>query len=184
MNKGATMKPRRLVRYILVLSIVVAVLLYVLSAIWKINAINLFRQYVYYPIPESVSQIKVDKPMSRGGYGYVFRFNIKREDFETIRKSRSFRKIVNIDYLKGEGLYWYWEDWDITKPGGEQGISFSMYALVRKPSWYDLPTWVNPEAYALWNVDTNKNVDIQVLLYNSNLRQAYFVTFHYDGRGL
>jgi hypothetical protein len=174
------MKSRRLILLIAVLSLLCLVFIYVLSALWKTHVKNLFRQYVQNPIPESVAQIKVDKPMSRGGYGYVFCFNVNREDFDRIRKSRTFRREVNISYV-GEGLSWFWEDWYSTKSGGEGGVSFSMYALVRKPSWYDLPTWVNPETYALNKVDDNKNEDIQVLLYNSKLGQAYFITFHYYG---
>jgi len=87
--------------------------------------------------------------------------------------------------MDGTGLSFDWKGWE-TKTGGERirGFGFEMYALVHKPSWYDLPTWKNPEAYALNEVDMNNNRDIQVLLYNNELRQAYFINFHYDGRGL
>ena len=176
------MKTRKLKLILVVFALLSVVSIYVLSTMWKTRAKNLFQQYIQYPIPESVAQIKVDKAMSkRKGYGYVFRFNIKREDFERIRESRSFRKAIIDSYVKGEGLSWDWEDWDYTKTDEVRGVSFSMYALVRKPLWYDLPTWENPEAYAFTKEDNNDIEDIQVLLYNSKLGQAYFITYHYGG---
>ncbi len=175
-------KSRRLVIVVLVLSFFGAMFL----IYDKLRAPDLFRQYVVNPIPASVSQIKVDHPMKHkgGSYGYVFRFDVNREDFEHIRESRPFREAEEISYVGGEGISWDWKDWDLMKPGGERGSGFSMYALVSKPSWYDLPTWEDPEAYALRQVDENNNKDIQVLLYNSELGQAYFITFHYSGLGL
>ena len=175
------MKTRRL-KLIIAFFLLGVVFIYMLSVLWKAHVENLFREYVQNPIPESVAQIKVDKAMSkRKGYGYVFRFNIEREDFESIRKSRSFRKAIINSYVKGNGLSWEWEDWDSTKTDEVRGVSFSMYALVHKPLWYDLPTWENPEAYALRKLGSNNNRDTQVLLYNSKLGQAYFITFHYGG---
>jgi hypothetical protein len=153
-----------------------------LNALWKASAENLFREYVLNPLPESVARIKVDKPMSkRRSYCYVFRFNIEWKDFESIRDSRSFRKAVIISYMGGEGLSWDWEDWDSTKTDEIRGVSFSMYDFVGKPYWYDLPTWENPEAYALTKEDSINKIDYQVLLYNSKLGQAYFITYHYGG---
>lgn len=176
------MKSQRLILLIVIVSLSGALFIFGFGFTRKMHVENLFRKYVQNPIPESVDKIKVDKPMSYGGYGYVFRFNIKRDDFERIRKSRSFRNVLALNYVYGKGLSWFWGDLDFKSP--EAGMSFSMYALVPAPSWYDLPTWENPEAVALWNVDNNNNSDIQVLLYNSELKQAYFVTFHYNGRGL
>ena len=169
------MKIRRLIFLIAFLSVLGVIFINGFGALWKMHVENLFRLYVQKPIPESVDMIQIDKPKSHGGYGYVFRFNIKRDDFEIIRKSRSFRNVLAISYVNGEGLSWFWSDLDFTKT--EAGMSFSIYSIVHKPSWYDLPTWDNPEAYALRNVDNNNNKDIQVLLYNNNLGMAYFITF-------
>ena len=183
-----SLKSRRLVLVVAVLSLLgVVFFIYVFSVLLKMLAENLFREYVVNPIPESVAKIKVDQPKSRGGYGYVFRFNVNREDFERIRESRPLRDVENLDYKYGTGLLWEWKDWVSTEQSGDRGTGFSMYALVRKPSWYDLPSWENPEAYALRQADVNNHRDIrdiQVLLYNNDRGQAYFITFYYDGRGL
>ena len=176
------MKLKRLISVIAVFSLLGVVFIYVLSTLWKTRAENLFREYVRNPIPESVAQIKVDKPISRGGYGYVFRFNIEREDFESILKSHSLRKAVITVDVEGTGLNWEWEDWDYTKSDEDHHVmGFSIYALVRKPSWYDLPTWENPEAYAFMK-EGNNEADIKVLIYNNKLGQAYFITIY--GHGL
>lgn len=161
-----------------------AFLIYVISAFQKRRTADLFRQYIVNPIPVSVTQIKVDHPQRHGGYGYVFRFNINQEDYERICESRPFRDVENLYYINGKDLSWDWKDWISTKQSGERGVAFGIYDLVRKPSWYDLPTWENPEAHALHKVDEKNNKDIQVLLYNRDIGQAYFITFHYSGRGL
>jgi hypothetical protein len=179
-------KPRRLVPVVVIIFLLgLAFLICVVSILQKIGAADLFRQYVLNPIPESVSHIKVDQPKTHGGYGYVFRFNVNRKDFNCIRESRPFRETENIRYIGGTELSFDWKGWEIETSGERvRGFGFEMYALVRKPSWYDLASWENPEAYALNEVDKSNNRDVQVLLYNNELEQAYFITFHYSGRGL
>ena len=174
-----TMISRRLILRISFTFLLIAVFIFVLNTLWKKNTENLFRKYVHSPIPKSVSRIKVDKPFGHGGYEYVFRFKIKREDFESLRKSRSLRKINIKGYIiDGKGISWVWEDM-VPSSGKEGGVGMPIYSGMHVPSWYDLPTWDNPEAFAIHKEDENKNTYIQILLYNNELGQAYFITYYH-----
>lgn len=144
-----------------------------------------FREHVVDPVPESVADLKMDQPMTHGGYGYVFRFSISEADLELIRASHPFRRARELCY--GDGvLSWDWADTDWrTASGREAGHVFTIYTLVRQPSWFDLESWSDPDAYALATEDSvTKDGDVQVLIHDRVRERACFVAFHYDGRGL
>jgi len=158
---------------------------YALSVVRKARVRHFFRQYILDPVPTSVAHIVVHQPMTHGGYGYVFGFSINDKDLELIRESRPFRETRDISY--GDGvILWEWGDWNPrTSPGEEGGFGLSPYVLVRQPSWFNLASWENPDAYAVLREDKDtKDTDVHVLIYNSGLQQAYVIVFHYDGRGL
>ncbi len=162
---------------------VVLSLIGVLLAVWAIHVLRgpsasaLFRWYVMDPIPPSVTHIKVDQPKAHGGFGYVFRFAVSQGDIEHIRKSRSLRKtLTSISYNDVLDLSWVFED----APSIVRGLT-PYRPGQRRPSWFDLATWKDPEAYALVQVDWSDNEDTQILVYNSDLKQAFFMVFDYRG---
>ncbi len=167
------------------LRVVLAVLslIGVLLAVWAINVLRrpsasaLFRWYVMDPIPASVAHIKVDQPKAHGGFGYVFRFAVSQSDIEHIRKSRSLRKtLTRISYDDVLDLSWVFKD----DPSLEYGLK-PYRPGQRRPAWFDLATWKDPEAYALVEVDWSENKDKQILVYDSDLKQAFFMVFDYRG---
>lgn len=143
---------------------------------------KLFRRYVLNPIPESVTNIKADQVGAFRGYQFVFRFDINRADLDLIIKSRPFREAKITDYLGGGGLYL------VFRVGSfyPEGQSFGIYGAKRhKPSWYTLESWEKPETYALVKEEKVKGedtIDIQVLIYNTKLEQAFFIIYYCWGK--
>ncbi len=169
------LKSRKSLIVYVVLSLFGAVfLIYVISILRKSSTSELFRWYVLDPIPASVTGIKVDQPHKIRGYTYVFRFDINRADLDRIVESRPFREAQITGFLGGGSLFFKWKG-----SPNPIGNGFSMYGT-RKPSWYTLESWDNPETYALvQEVKDVKTSDIQVLIYNGRLGQAFFIVSHY-----
>jgi hypothetical protein len=146
---------------------------------------ELFRQYVWSPIPESVINIRADQPKNFGGYRYTFRFNINRDDLGLLINSRRFVRVWNIKYMDGS-LDWQW-DRDGPFGTGRYNSGIICYnKSTRKPRWFRPGLWDEPEAYALWKEGNQVNIEtfgkdsggpttIRVLLYNENETEAYFV---------
>ncbi|UCD48673.1 MAG: hypothetical protein JSW27_14205 [Phycisphaerales bacterium] len=144
------------------------------------RASDLFREYVLDPIPASVTDIEVVQPKERGGYGYVFRFGVNGVDYEQILKSQPvpFREAYITNDLNTGSLSWQWKG----PPVSFDGYSFTFFGPGPKPSWFDLPSWDDVEVYALSQRDKDwDNPDIQVLIFNATLEQAYFIVFDYGG---
>ena len=68
---------------------------------------ELFREHLLDPIPESVKNIKADRPSEILGYTYTLRFNINRTDLELLIESRTLEKVWNVKYENGY-LNWDW----------------------------------------------------------------------------
>jgi hypothetical protein len=126
---------------------------------------DIFRQFVVDPIPESVTEIKVDQTLALFGYGYTLRFKISRPDLALIINSRAFKRVSNIRYDKKDTfLNWTWD----TGPGA------AMFVYARgkhRPSWFMPETLVNTEAYAI-PVGAG---DTRVLLYGEKEGEAYLI---------
>ncbi len=147
--------------------------IYAVTALLRTPSPELFRRYVSAPIPASVMNIRYDRDLPVYRYAYTFRFNINESDLALLVNSRPFQKISNVKYDSQTGLYW---EWDSTR-----SHSLSVYGpgqgrpwwWQRKPRWFTLDRWDNPQAYVF--KDNSKNWSIQVLLYNDKLGQAYFI---------
>ena len=181
------MKSPKHVRLLTVLAVLsactVLCLIYGRSILLGLPASEIFRQHVVDPIPRSVTDIKVDQPKKRGGYGYVLRFGINRADLRLILESQPvpFSEAQIANDLSDGSLYWRWKG----PPLSLGGHGLTLYGDGRKPSWYDLPSWDNPEVYALVRYEKDWNSrDIQVLIYNPSLEQAYFIVFEYGGNAI
>jgi hypothetical protein len=143
----------------------------------------LFERYVLKPIPRSVAEIRVDQPLSLGGYEYVFRFRICRADLSLILDSRPLERIAKMSITPdGRCLGWDWNPEGQYSPGG---LTFDAYSNSPRaavpPSWYsDLGHWVNFEAYALEYMKNRPGMTatsiLEILIYNETLGEAYFFT--------
>jgi len=132
----------------------------------------LFRQYVLDPIPESVAGIRAHQPKTLGGYGYTFRFEIDRSDLTLILDSRPLERVYSIRYVD-QVLDWNWNP--------SSGVMMSPYGpgwWPREPKWFaDLEAWTDVEAYALDQEQDDGRI-IEVLIHDSDLEEAIFVTFY------
>ena len=134
---------------------------------------ELFARYVCDPIPESVTKIKYDRDLPVYRYAYTFKFDIDKSDLAQIIDSRPFQRVSNLSYDSQKGLYWQWDS--------RHSHSMFVYSSgrdrpwwwQRRPGCFTPDRWDEPAAYAL--VDSGENWSTQVLLYNDELRQAYFI---------
>jgi hypothetical protein len=152
-----------------------------------------FRQYILYPIPKSVTNIKADQPKKIFGYKYTFRFNISREDLVLLLDSRPFIEVWNVKYKNG-ALEWGWdrvgpEELNIAKYGHSMPLYGDVWDLPREPVWFKPGLWDNPEAYVFYKVGDLVNIQVfehdgwisggrvtmKVLLYNEKEGEAYFI---------
>ena len=149
---------------------------------------ELFKQHIMDPIPESVTNIKTDRPSVIGGYTYTLRFNISRADLDSIINSRPFQRVWNVKYNNG---YLDW-GWDRSGPLGVPKYGSSMIVYdpkgPRKPAWFRPKLSDNPEVYAFEKVGDRVNTqifeyepkvydrhDTEFLLYNEKEGEAYFI---------
>ena len=136
------------------------------------------------PIPASVENIRADQPKNVGGYRYIFRFNINRDDLALLTDSRPFVRIWNVEYRNG----YIWWTWDREGPFGLifPNTAAICYDHTHEPNWFKPGLWDNPDAYALLKKGNLMNSEAfkskskgpketRVLLYNQNEAEAYFV---------
>ncbi len=158
-----------------VLGAVIAVIGSCTACVWvksqRTEAVDIFRQYVLDPIPMSVTHIRTSQPKTVGGYGYTLGFTIERSDLTVILDSRPLKRVQSISYENGF-LCW---DWDPSP-----SVQMSPYPSKwwpSEPKWFhELEEWKDVEAYALREERKDGRM-IEVLIYNSELKEAIFLTF-------
>jgi hypothetical protein len=146
---------------------------------------EIFRQHILDPIPESVTNIKADRPSEIWGYRYTLRFNINRADVDELIYSNSLVRVWNVKHRDGR-LSWDWETWHgLPTEGGHyymKGeftmIVYDSRSLRRKPKWFRPELWENPEAYA-FKEKIGGRMYTQVLLYNEKEGEAYFIVSNF-----
>ena len=133
---------------------------------------EIFRDYILYPIPESVTNIRVDQPKKYSGYRYILRFNIKKSDLGRLIDSGPLKRVWNVKYKNG-CLDWAWN----TLNGHTlNGVTITVYDTKgsHEPEWFKLEQWDNPEAYAFVE-DVNGCSNTKILIYNEKKGEAYFI---------
>lgn len=134
---------------------------------------EIFRQHILDPIPESVTNIKADRPKVIGGYRYTLRFNINRTDVAKLIDSGSLVRVWNVEYRDGD-LFWAWDTWRGLSTNGVTIIVYDSRRWRREPKWFRPELWDNPEAYA-FDKKVGDRMNIKVLLYNEKEGEAYFI---------
>ncbi len=127
-----------------------------------------FRNTVLRPIPSSVKAVRADKTWGFNEHGYVFRFDIGKEDLQLLLKSRGFKPIGHVAYHNGTLEY------------GESSratTSFSLYETYDgkyPPRWFKFDTWTDFQAY-LAEKERREYYGVWLLLYREDIGQAYFI---------
>jgi hypothetical protein len=129
---------------------------------------RLFRRYVLDPIPASVTEIKSDRPWEFTGHRYILQFRISKDDLDLILNSRLFKEVKYLKYYDGNIV---WEE----SPRLSQDLTLYNYPEENRPSWFRPELWKNPKAYAFQEQHDRKH--IQILLYNEQLNQVYFIEY-------
>jgi hypothetical protein len=143
---------------------------------------EIFEKYLLNPIPESVKNIKADKPKEIWGHTYTLLFNINRSDLDMLIDSRPFHKVRYIGYFDGH-LRWAWDP-----THSDSVIVYGSRRWRREPQWFRPEKWENSEVYVFEKVGDKVNIQAfdyqrdmydrivtQVLMYNEKEGQAYFI---------
>lgn len=132
----------------------------------------LFRRYVLKPIPKSVKNIKVARPWEMSGHRYVMHFRISKADLALILNSKPFKKMMDVSYDNGN------LSWSLDIHQGEGLSLYSIYGDGRSgPEWFRPNDWKSPEVYRFKEMTIEYRRHMQILIYNGELAEAYFVEY-------
>ncbi|MBN1803992.1 MAG: hypothetical protein JW837_01955 [Sedimentisphaerales bacterium] len=147
---------------------------------------QIFKKYVIKPIPESVTDIKMDKLSPGGlfasGLKYVMHFKISKKDVALILKSRAFKEYEWITYKKGT-------PWDELCWGNKLKVNHQEHKISgtnshemivykdseQPPEWFRPNDWDKPKVYSIsekWG--RSRRYRTNVLIFNEDLEEAYF----------
>jgi hypothetical protein len=135
----------------------------------SLGAPGVFKRYICDPIPKSVKHIRADRPWELSGHTYVMHFKISRDDLPCVFNSRGFKEVSKVMYSHG-ALDWrvgpsYGESYQLYPPGGPE------------PEWFRPNDWKDPKAYRFKERLANYRQHMQVLIYNEEVGEAYFVEY-------
>ena len=130
-----------------------------------------FNKYVLNPIPKSVRNIELDAQgwpsWNIFSYIWVMHFKVSKTDVELILGSRRFKEMSDVRYA--DGLLSLME----APSSGEYLLLY--LSGRRKPEWFRLEQWDNPKAYRFREMSISYQEHLQVLIYNEQLAEAYFI---------
>lgn len=152
---------------------------------------RIFKKYVCNPIPKSVRNIKThgrDWPSwDIFGYTYVMHFKIAKAGLPLILSSKRFKEIEWFKYENGS------IDWGDTPPWEKQnegeyvpgplhyeGESLGLYPRYEGrpgPAWFKPNDWDSPKVYVFKERNISYQQQIQILIYNEELDEAYLVEY-------
>jgi len=127
---------------------------------------RVFKKYVCNPIPKSVKDIKVHRLWELSGHRYVMHFKISKADLELILSSRRFKEMMDFTYRNGI-LH--------VTVDAAHGESLPVFLRQRAPEWFRPDNWDNPKVYRFKERDIEYREQMQILIYNDKLGEAYFV---------
>ena len=157
------------------------VLLLLLIFVWAILANwvlprKLSRKAVLNPIPSSVKSIK-----GCGLFGleachkYILRFDISEPDIQLILNSDQFQEIGYVEYRDGTLRY------GVDKFETSSFHLFDGWYDWFPPRWFKFNKW---NTYKTYLVERRRGIDsykARLLLYNPDIRQAYFIDYEWRG---
>ena len=176
----------------LIIVTVVLVLISAYTVVLKFTyEAQIFKKYVYNPIPKSVRNIKAHRPPEVSGHRYVMHFEIGKTDLPLILKSKPFKEVEWIKYKNGF-IYWGdtppWEkqnkDGYVPEPLHYEGKSLYLYAPYEgrpEPIWFKPNDWDSPKVYCFRERTINNREHIQFLIYNEDIDEVYIVEYQ-EGR--
>lgn len=134
---------------------------------------DLFRKHVLDPIPQSVTDIRADRPKKYRGYTYTLRFKIDRPDVALLINAGSLKRVWNVKYKNG---YLFWA-WDTLNGFSLNGIDIIVYHPdgPPEPTWFKPELWEDSEAYAFSETTDCRITNTKVLLFNEKEGEAYFI---------
>jgi hypothetical protein len=142
-----------------------------------------FRRYVYFPIPKSVKNIKVDRHVTFLTHRYVFNFLIDKSDISKIIKSKPFKEFQQIEYSDENGVLTWgdnpkldFENRILTLIGHGGFELYNRRFGEHTPEWFKLDEWKSPKVYVFSRQDVTRN---RVLVYNEELGEAYFIDYRF-----
>ena len=152
----------------------------------KPKPIEAFHRLVLNPEPNSVADLLVDRVEDYGedDYLYVLRFTINRDDLQTIINSRPFER-TKMRYYSDGILKWRITEGDprglikgvIVNQDNADGYKYEIIyeSIKAQPSWLDLGEWQNMEMYVCDQKNESYYENSQYLIFNNELKQAYFI---------
>jgi len=161
------MRRKRRTGLVLILSVLLAgasIVAVTMHSHYAGRAQRVFKRFVMDPIPPSVTELKV-VGWNLWNYRYVLRFDISRSDIASILAAKPFETVEEASYEDGLlELCW--------SPG--RGLMMEIFMEgCRRPSWFALESWDAFDAYT--RHETKIDAHRQILLYNAQLGQAYFI---------
>ena len=169
------------IKCLLVYSLAMAVVVGIAVGLSASRGSRAFKRYVCRPIPNSVDEIRADLRRNRRGRDYVLRFKISAGDIAKILKSKPFEEFESVSF-NGYSLIWEGPkspSYETSRFGHSQDIA--LYWTKTPPEWFRLDDWGQPEVYMFreyWGM--HKRYHVQVVIYNKQIGEAYFVD-HVDG---
>jgi len=154
---------------------------------------RLFKKYVCNPIPKSVRNIRAHESSWPSwdifGHKYVMHFKASKSDVELILTSKRFKEV---EWFKYENGLLTWGDtppWEkknegeyVAKPHWE-AESLGLYPQYKRrpgPVWFKPNDWDSPKVYSFEERTVSYQKQIQILIYNEDLDEAYLVDY-YEG---
>ena len=179
------------------------VLLLLLIFVWAILANwvlprKLSRKAVLNPIPSSVKSIK-----GCGLFGleachkYILRFDVSEPDIQLILNSDQFQEIGYVKYRNG--ILSYGEDQfkEVTYKTYQNNVLIGTYHRASDvgssfhlfdgwydwfpPRWFKFNKWNTYKAYLMERGNGIDSYKARLLLYNPDIRQAYFIDYEWRG---
>jgi len=146
---------------------------------------EVFREHVCDPIPQSVTDVKLDQPDKvRTLFAnelYVMRFKINKVDLMSIVNARPFKEFDWVEYVERQDGVLHWGRGSHPFGLHDMGLCL-LYAPamgVVPPDWFKPNEWQSPKVFVRERVGGKDRT--QILIYDEDLSEAYFIEHHHWG---
>ncbi|MBP7050711.1 MAG: hypothetical protein KBE65_06835 [Phycisphaerae bacterium] len=166
----------------LVLCGIMSVIVFLEVREWHTSSQSLFRAALVSPIPESVTDIRVDRVggffvdsvVNPSCHTYIMRFNISVKDFSRVLAASAFSTLGWVEYESGSLHF------GMTR---NVGGSIELYGTRwnREPGWFDLGQWKGYEAYIMEQEVPTSWYKVRVLVYDRLATRACLIEHEVTG---